>query len=461
MTLAREAGGSGRLKPIVLLALAVGLQSADAGTVGALVVPLKQSLHINNTQVGLLVTVSTGVGALATLLAGAFADRTVRVRLLWITLLVCSAAMALSAASPSYGWLLACRVALGAGVAVSGPVVASLMGDYFAPSERGRVYGLVLAGEGACTAVGLLVAGELGAVSWRLGFCWLAVVGLSLAVAVATMLREPPRGGSSRIGDTASVADTAVPHEKAQRRSVWRDVRYVLSIRTNVVLVVGSSFGYFFFTGLSTFGVALLCGRFQIGQAVATLLIYVLGIGALIGVLSTGRIADWLTARGHIGARMMVGGSAFLVAAVFILPTLLTNSLWLALVFAFLAGIGLGGVNPPLNAARLDIVHSRLWGTAEAVRTTLVSISTGLAPLVFGIVSTQLGGSTATALNHTFLVMLVSLVIAAALILCAARRTYPRDVAAAMAAELLTTSAAAPERAARTTGTDSRVLLHQ
>jgi predicted MFS family arabinose efflux permease len=455
------AGGHQRLTQIVLLALVVGLQSADAGTVGALVVPLKQSLQINNTQVGLLVTVSTGVGALATLLAGALADRTVRVRLLWMTLLLCSAAMALSAASPSYGWLLACRVGLGAGVAVSGPVVASLMGDYFVPGERGRVYGLVLAGEGACTAIGLLVAGELGAVSWRLGFCWLAVVGLILAVAVATMLREPIRGGSSRragADGTTSAANSATPLENAEPRSVWREVRYVLSIRTNIVLVVGSSFGYFFFTGLSTFGVALLCGRFQIGQAVATLLIYVLGVGALVGVLSTGRIADWLTARGHISARMVVGGAAFLTAAVFILPTLLTHSLPLALVFAFFAGIALGGVNPPLNAARLDIVHSRLWGTAEAVRTTLVSISTGLAPLVFGIVSTRLGGSTAdvsndpsaaAALGHTFLIMLVSLVIAAALLLCVARRTYPRDVATAMASELLTSSAADAEQSHR------------
>jgi MFS family permease len=152
---------------------------------------------------------------------------------------------------------------------------------------------------------------------------------------------------------------------------------------------------------------------------------------------------------------------------IFILPTLLADSLWLALVFGFLAGIGLGGVNPPLNAARLDIVHSRLWGTAEAVRTTLVSISTGLAPLVFSLVSTELGGSTAdapsaaSALNHTFLIMLGSLVIAAALILCVARRTYPRDVATAMAAELLTTSAAAPERTGGTTGTDPKVLQHQ
>jgi MFS family permease len=235
-------------------------------------------------------------------------------------------------------------------------------------------------------------------------------------------------------------------------------VRYVLSIRTNVVLVVGSSFGYFFTTGLSTFGVALLCNRFQVGQAAATLLIYVLGAGALIGVLSSGRIADWLTLRGHISGRMAVGGMAFLVAAVFILPTLLMDSLVPAMAFAFLAAIGLGSVNPPLNAARLDIVHSRLWGTAEAVRTTLVSISTGLAPLVFGVVSTQLGDATAdvdsagelapsaaNALGHTFLIMLAALVIAAALILCVARRTYPRDVAEALAAESATATAAAPE----------------
>lgn len=432
-----------RLKPIVLLGLVVGLQSADGGTVGALVVSLKQSLHINDIQVGLLVTVSTGVGAIATLLAGALADRTLRIRMLWMALLVCSAAMALSAAAPDYAWLLSCRVGLGAGMAVSGPVVASLIGDYFKPNERGRVYGFVLAGEGICTAVGLLVAGELGALSWRLGFCWLAMVGFALAVAVATMLREPSRGG---LGDKAAGV-AAVP---GPGRTAWGDLRSVLSIRTNVVLIAASSFGYFFSTGLSTFGVALLCSRFHIGQAAATVLVPALGVGALMGVLTSGRIADRLATRGHISARITVGGIAFLAAAVLILPTLLIHNLPLALVFAFLAGTAIGGVNPPLNAARLDIVHSQMWGSTEAVRSTLVSISTGLAPLAFGAASTALAqgdaSNAALALGHTFLVMLATLVIAAALLLGLARRTYPRDVASAMAAELLTAIDPPPER---------------
>jgi MFS family permease len=180
----------------------------------------------------------------------------------------------------------------------------------------------------------------------------------------------------------------------------------------------------------------------------ATVLIPALGVGALVGVLNCGRIADRLTRRGHISARIVLGGMAFLAAAVLILPTLLTNSLPVALVFAFLAGIALGSVNPPLNAARLDIVHSRLWGTAEAVRSTLVSISTGVAPLIFGAVSTAfnrgVAPNAAMALDHTFLIMLATLVIASALLLCLGRRTYPRDVAAAMATELLAGAEAAP-----------------
>jgi hypothetical protein len=50
------------LKPIVL-SLCGGPAKADAGTVSA--GPAQALTHINNTQVGLLATVLTGVGAIA------------------------------------------------------------------------------------------------------------------------------------------------------------------------------------------------------------------------------------------------------------------------------------------------------------------------------------------------------------------------------------------------------------
>lgn len=68
------------------------------------------------------------------------------------------------------------------------------------------------------------------------------------------------------------------------------------------------------------------------------------------------------------------------------------------------------------------------------------------APLLFGFLSTQLGGGGGSAppadqphgaagLDHTFLIMVGPLVAAAGLLLLAARRTYPRDLATALASE--------------------------
>lgn len=503
--LEKTVGGPARLKVIVLLALTVGLESASNGTVGALVVPLKHALRINNTQIGLLASVATPIGVLATLAGGSLADRVNRSRLLWITIVAWSAATALSGASTGYWWLLSCRLGVAAAVGVAAPLAASLTGDFFAPHERGRIYGFLLAGEGICTALGLEVSGMLATITWRLGFWWLAAAGVLFAVAVAKMLPEPARGGSGRIpvgaddvvtdggsGSAGSGPSTTKDHgakrdpngeeapdqsndavaervaarqirprdglvlrDSPQDRSLWWAVRYVLSIRTNVVLIIGSAFGYFYFTGLAMFGMAWLRGRFHVGQASATLLLGVIGLGALFGALSGGRFADRLIRRGHLSARMTLSGSAFLVAAAFFLPALLTHNLGVAIGFALLAAIGLGSANPPLDAGRLDIVHSRLWGRAEAVRTALRSAATGIAPLAFGYLSTRLGkpsgqyaqsqpdlsGSgmahpaNALGLDHTFLLLLAPVVVGGALILVVARRTYPRDVATAIASE--------------------------
>ncbi|OSC39877.1 MFS transporter [Mycobacterium decipiens] len=453
------------MRVIAVLAVVVGLESASNGTIGALAVALKQAFRISNMQVGLLVTVSTGIGVVATLVSGTLADRVNRTRVLWITVLIWSVAMGLSGLSVGYGWLLASRVALGIVIAVGGPVVASLIGDYFGQHERGRIYGFVLAGEGICTALGVLVSGWLAAITWRLSFFWLAVAGLLLTIAVARMVPEPPRGGGGiqrgaiqQVGPPRGAAERKVIaqhaephpqlvlHESPQHRSLWWVVRYVLSIRTNVVLIVASTFGYFFYTGLGTFAVALLRSRFRISQALAISLIAIIGVGALIGTLSAGRIADSLIGRGYISARMTVAGAAFLGAGAFFVPALLTDSLVVAVAFAFFAAIGLGGVNPPLDAGRLDIMHSRLWGRAEAVRTTLRSGFTAIAPLVFAYVAAKLAprrgpghfADEPSGLPQTFLIMLVTMYVAGALILLVARRTYPRDVATAVASERAT-----------------------
>src|SRR5262245_66587770 len=58
-------GGAERTRVIVLLASVLALSSADAATVGAAARPLRDALGISNTDIGLLVTVTALVGAVA------------------------------------------------------------------------------------------------------------------------------------------------------------------------------------------------------------------------------------------------------------------------------------------------------------------------------------------------------------------------------------------------------------
>src|SRR5579884_1585322 len=168
-------GGEERTRVIVVLAAVLGLSGADAATVGALATELRHSLHITNTDIGLLVAVSSLVGAVATLPFGVLADRVRRTRVLGLTIVLWGGAMLWSAAASSFTELLWTRLLLGAVTASAGPMVASLVGDWFGSWERGRIYGVILAGEYLGAGVGFAVTGNIAALSWRAAFVILAL----------------------------------------------------------------------------------------------------------------------------------------------------------------------------------------------------------------------------------------------------------------------------------------------
>ena len=456
-------GGPRRRRVVILLACVLALSAADNGAVGAIAVPLEQALHIGTWQIGLMVTVSSLVGAAATIPVGALTDRSRRVRLLWISIAVWAAAQALGALAPSFAFLMVTRVALGAVTATAGPTVASLTGDFFPGRERGRMYGFILTGEVAGAGVGVVLAGlAAGWFGWRAALVVLAVPAVILCLAVRRLLPEPERGAQSRVEATRE--DTVVlrkieelgvePDEDlvvddaAENMGLWDAVKYVLRVRTNVILIVASSLGYFFFTGLRTFGLIFMRGRFGLGQGSATMLLAIVGLGAVAGLLIAGGKADGLIRRGRLDGRLVVGSVGYVVAAALLVPALVSPFLFVSLPLFVVAAAFVAAPNPALDAARLDVVPSRLWGRAEGVRTLMRQTMEAFAPLVFGLVSEVMGGSrtglgagidvrhaTATAaqghgLDLTFLMAIVPL-LAGGLVLLGGRRSYPVDVASA------------------------------
>lgn len=481
-------GGPARVRAVLILASVLSVDSADKGTIGALAPQLEAQFHIGNFDIGLLVAISSLLGALATLPMGVLTDRVSRTRLLWVSIVIWGGAEAVSAFSVSYAMLLVTRVALGLVTATAGPAVASLTGDLFPAKERSQIYSYVLTGELLGAGAGLLVAGDIGsAVDWRVGFLALVIPSLILAWVVARFLPEPARGGQSRLGegdermipaeeaaadqsggaDGSEVerADTTVLDQveaedvdanpdvvldgNPAQMSLREAVVWVLKVRTNVLLIVSSSLGYFFFAGLKTFAVLFARGRFGISESIATLLAVAVGAAAIVGTLIGGRTADRLLGRGRIDARLVVGAVGYLGAAVVLVPALFTTDLAIALPLVMVAGAALAAPNSPGDAARLDVVPSRMWGRTESIRTLLRSVLEAFAPLLFGFVSEQLGSrasagfgsgvnskaahisaASAQGLAYTFLVMLLPLALGGYFLL-RARRTYPADVAAA------------------------------
>lgn len=449
--LSARLGGMERARVIVVFACVLGLDGADKGSVGAMAQPVQAAFGIGKTELGLLLTVSLSVAAGATFFFGWLVDRVDRVRLLTWSVASWAVVMALAGFSGSYEMLLVTRLAIGAATACAAPAIASLIGDYFDPAERGSIYSSVLAGEIIGTGIGFIGAGELANWTWRAGFIGLAVPAVLIALGVRS-LPEPARGGADRVSartDGRKNADTVsglarrahvqpredlVLHEDPRSRSLWWALRYILSIPTNVVLIVASGLAYFFFTGLRTFGVEYFGQRYSLGHGLAILALIAIGSGALAGVLTSGRIADRFIARGHLEARIVVAVAAFFASAGCFVLALLTSSLWVAMPLFALAAAGLGGVSPPLDAARLDIMVPGLWGRAEAVRTLLRKGGEAAAPISFGYLAEHVfghGGGGPAGLQATFLVMSTALSAAGAVAWFAVR-SYPRDVVTAV-----------------------------
>ena len=469
--LVEAAGGPARLQVISVLAAVLGLDMANMGTVSAVADRLKQDFSISNTEFGLLLAVVYFAGAIATLPMGVLVDRTQRKTVLLVTIALWTGAMILSGTATSYVYLLATRLLLGAVTAAAWPVVASLTGDFFPADERAAVYGQILAGELIGSGLGFFISGEVSSVlSWHWSFYAMALLSAVLVWVIWRFLPEPARGTQSylEVGETdpyaaseenpeqpqeekrqsdkkadeATVARAIVRksgvrprkelvlHEDPTSRSWWWAMKYFLRIPSYRLLVAASALAYYFFSGVLAFGMIYFTKHYGVAHGTVSALVIIIGLGALAGVIAGGRISEWLLRRGQLNIRVVLPAAVLLASIPFFGFGIWTRSIWLAVALMTVGSAILAMAIAPIDAARQDIMHPRLWGRAEAGRMALRSAFEGSAPLLFGAISDWIGGD--RGLMWTFLIMLVP-VVASSLFIIPGRKTYAPDVATAAA----------------------------
>jgi len=445
--LGRIARGAYRREVLLVLTATLAIDYADRAALGALGPDLEHAFDLTNVEFGLLASAFSVVGGLATLPAGVLADRARRTLVLAGAVGLWTLAMGVTGAATSFAMLVAARIFLGAVTATGRPMMISIAGDVFPTAGRGRALGVIGSGAIVGDGFGFLLAGAIAALlSWRGVFWTLGLLGLPL-VLVLLRLREPDRtelaaAAPSREDDAAvqlaEEADDVEPEESLVLDDVehmpFHDaVAYVLRVRTQVLVIVATAIASFFFAGIRTFAVVFLVKSYGIGRSLADVALVVAGVGAVTGILAGGRIGDALIERGHLNGRLVVASYSYLVAAAVMLPVFVLHSLWLALPALILGAAALAAPIAPLDAVRIDVIHPRLWGRAEGIRSLLLIAAEAAAPLAFGVLSDHLAGGGGSGLAWTFVVTLPTLVVAAA-ILQVARCFYPAELAAAHAA---------------------------
>lgn len=170
-------------------------------TIIAIVGPaIRADLGLSSTQIGMLGGLYFAL--LYTVLGiplARLAERTSRVNILVVSLVVWSAFTALCGAATNFAMLALFRFGVGVGEAGCTPPAHSLISDYFEPRKRATamaVYGLgVPLGVMFGAAAGGWIAQHLG---WRAAFIVIGVPGVILAVIFKLLGKEPPRGHADR-----------------------------------------------------------------------------------------------------------------------------------------------------------------------------------------------------------------------------------------------------------------------
>ena len=183
----------------------------------------EQCLDISDPQMGFLLGPAFSLTSVfASLPIGWLADRTRRVRILLVGMVIWSSATVASAFVSSFYQLAILRMILGVGTAAVNPTAFSLLSDYFSPKHRSIVMSSFQSTVYIGQDVGLLTGIISQYTSWRVAFLVLGLPGLLLAIPLYLTLWEPARGASER--QIQADLEAKVERKERLKTSSWSNM---------------------------------------------------------------------------------------------------------------------------------------------------------------------------------------------------------------------------------------------
>ncbi|MFM0694263.1 putative MFS family arabinose efflux permease [Paraburkholderia sp. GV068] len=394
---------SGDVRPayvVTLFFICFAFSYLDRQVVSILVQPIKQSLVLTDTQIGLLQGLSfTMCYATAGVFVARLVDRANRVKLIAACVAIWAISTMACGFASSFPELLVARAGTAIAEAALSPAALSIFSDIYTPRRVARASSVFMLGPYVGGGVALFGGGTLLSAAHGSGSTWLAahgvepwqavfvavgLPGLALAPMVALTVREPVR------------LET-LAHAK-QARDVMpslRDVLVELFLRNRFCLPYFAAYVALitlFYSHAAWFPTLLMRHFHLAPKMVGQLAAPAYMIGGMLGVACAGILASRVTDESAL--RKVLGFSAGAVAT--LVPTaiampLVSDSTTAVVLYgacAFTASIAMGLAPVPLQIA----VPNRMRGRSLALLVFMTNaISGGVGPLAVGALNEHLG----------------------------------------------------------------------
>jgi MFS family permease len=363
---------------VIILWVAYFLNQGDRQIFNVVIPLIKDDLHINDVQVGLVATIFTLIYGILVPVAGFAGDLLRRKWIIFFSLLIFSVGTLFTGISNGIVLLIVFRsIATGGGEAFYYPAATSLLGQ-FHQKTRAMAMSIHQTSLYAGIVASGFIAGYIGETyGWRISFLTFGIIGVLWAFVVMWKVKDTPM----------PKAET----QDSKPNGFTNTVKAVFSRHTVYFLSLAFGCMCFVNVGYLTWMPTYLYEKFgmSLSQAGLHSTLYHF-LFAFFGVMAGARVSDKFATK-RIQIRMEVEIVGLLLGAPFIYWIGVTgDQLWCYVamgLFGFFRGI----YDSNLFAALFDVIEPRYRASSMGIMLAFAFIIGALAPVVLGWIKTVAG----------------------------------------------------------------------
>ena len=377
---------------VIVFFLFVLLHQTDKLLIGSLQLPVSKTFGLNDLQWGYVNSFALAVGTVFYPIWGYLYDRYARTKLLALASFIWGATTWMSSIVKTYPAFLATRSSTGIDDSAY-PGLYSLVGDYFGPKLRGKVYGLLQLAQPIGYLLGMILAlmvapnldGKLFHLEgWRTIFLMTGLLGVGMSVLIYFGIKEVPRGQSETEFEGMA--------EMGQFRFNWNALKDVMKKKTMWFIIFQGFAGVFPWNVITFFffGYLMTERGYDNNSVLFTMgpVVLILAGGYFVG----GALGDWLFKR-TLKGRILVSSAGVILGAIFLYFALNTpvedkNTFFILMC---LTALFMPFSSPNVTSTVFDISLPEIRSSAQAVEYFFENIGAVSAPILAGAIAFSTG----------------------------------------------------------------------